>query len=255
MSPIVICRPADAQGVDTTSGTGGVNLLTDNPKEAWISGSAAEVAAILDLGSVQEIDFVYLGSVNGVVGTTWSVTYSTASASGIGATALGTTVAVMPRKRRGLMHLLTVLDAPVSARYIRVIVNQGDGGPNLTAGILRAGLSFRPQWGQEWGGGRAVVDTGTRERLPDGGFGVDLGARKSVFQWTFADLSEDEREELYAFTEDVGETVPFVMVEDVGDGVPATNEGTHWCTFDRLDYYERRAPGSSRWAFRIEQWI
>lgn len=254
MSPIVICRPHLATGVAVSAGAGGANLLTKNPKEAWISGSAAPVYAILDLGEVKEIDFIFLGAVNGIAGTSWSVTYSAASSSGAGSTALTTTTAVLPRRRNGLMNLVVKLAAPVSARYIRVTADQGSGGPGLTAGILRAGLSLQPTWGQEWGGGRAVLDTGTSERLPDGGFGIDLGARKSLFQWTFGDLSDDEREELHTFCEEVGETEPFVLVEDIGSGVPATNEGTHWCKFDRLDYYERRDPASSRWSFRVEQW-
>lgn len=254
-SPIVICRPAEAAAVTVSTGAGGDNLLTNDPKEAWISGSGGAVYAVLDLGTAQPIDFVYLGSVNGVADTSWSVSYSAANAAGTGSSALVTTVAPVPRARGGLMHLLVRLAAPVTARYIRVNADQGSGGAALTAGILRAGLSFRPEWGQEWDGGRAPLDTGTRERLVSGGFGVELGVRKSMFEWTFADLSEAEREELYAFCIDVGETIPFVMVEDIGDGVPASHETVHWCTFDRLDYYRRRDPRSSRWAFRIEEWV
>lgn len=254
-SQIVICRPAAATAVSVSIGAGKDNLLSDKPKEAWITGAVGPVYAVLDLGSVQEIDFVYLGSVNGVAGTTWAVSYSAASSTGTGSTALDTTVAPTAKTKRGLMHLLAVLPEPVSARYIRVTVDQGNGGPGLTAGILRAGLSYRPTWGQEWGGGRAVVDTGTKERLPDGGLGVDLGARFSAFQWTFGDLSDDEVEELHAFCLEVGETIPFVLAENVGSGVPATHESVHWCTFDKLDFFERRDPRSSRWAFRVEEWV
>ncbi len=254
-APIVIGRSIAATGVSVSIGSGGVNLLTDDPKEAWIAGTSGPVSAVLDLGSVKSIDFVYLGSFNGAAGATWSVTYSASASTGLGNTLLPATAAPVPRSKAGLMHLFVRASAAVSARYIRVALNQAGGGPNVTAGILRAGTCFRPAWGQEWGGGRAPIDTGIKERLPSGGFGIDPGVRKSAFQWTFGDLTDEEREELYAFCLEVGETAPFVLVEDIGSGTPATAESVHWCTFDRLDYYERRDPRSSRWAFRVEEWV
>jgi hypothetical protein len=140
----------------------------------------------------------------------------------------------------------------VSARYIFVTLT-ATGGTALQIGVFAAGLAFQPTFGREYGSGRVVTETGAKERLLSGAFGINAGVRAGGYQWTFGELTDAEVETLYDRLFEIGETVSCLMVEDP-DVHAYRNARIHWGLLGKIEAYERFAPGASRWSLRIEDW-
>jgi hypothetical protein len=251
MSNMTILRPLAPSALTVSHGVGGSNLLTPDPKEVWSGGGAAIVIDV-DLGSSKSIDTIYVGYFD-VINATWTVTggagsYTTTSHLALTGLQAVSSVAV-PKRRHGLLRLA----APVANRYIRITVNPPDGATYMI-GIVAVGLSFQPTHNREWGSGRSIIDTGTKEELLGGGFGIGEGARKAGYRWTFGDLTDAEVDALYDLALDAGETRVILVVED-----PATsaglNERIHYGLFDRIEAYERQNPDLSRWSLSMREWV
>lgn len=164
----------------------------------------------------------------------------------VGMSALSSSAA--PPRRHGLFRFPAVL-----ARFITVAFNQ-PANPILQVGLLLVGVAFQPTHNREWGSGRQIVDTGSREPLLGGGFGIGEGVRKAVFRWNLGDLTDAEVESLYDMALDRGETRPILVVEDP-DATTGLNERIHYGLFDRFDAYERLGPGRTTWALSVTQWV
>lgn len=254
MSNMVIIKPLTISAVASNNGTPS-NLLTPDPKEVFaFTGGAGQTTIDIDLGSSQSIDSFFLGFITPVgsaptVGEIQGGTaaYTTSSYATTIAPAVSS-VASPPRR-----HFFTRLAAPVTARYIRYSINVVNGTA-YTIGIAQIGLAFQPTYNKEWGSGRQVIDTGGKESLLGGGFGINEGARKAGHRWTLGDLTDAETEALYDVALDRGETRPLLVVEDpaVTTGL---NERIHYGLFDRLEPYERANPSQTRWGLSISQWV
>lgn len=116
------------------------------------------------------------------------------------------------------------------------------------------GLSFQTEYGEERGGGGIIEDTGTVERLFGGGFGIDEGVATTGYQWTFGDLQDAERRQLFQIVKRLRTTRSFLMVENPAqtDGL---NERIHWGNLRKLEAYERIDPRNSKWALSMWDWF
>jgi len=245
MSVLAIVRP---YSIVATSGTltGAPLLATPDPKEAAVATGGGGTIDI-DLGAVQLIDTLFLGYTNAAAGSTATVRYGTGGPSEQdgGTIAAAESDAIEPRR-----HFLRMFDTPFSARFLRI---SGNFAVGTVVGTVAAGRAFRPTYGQEYGGGRAVTDTGTVSRLFGGGFSIDEGARAGSWAWTLGDLTGDEVRALYALQLDRGSSRSVLVIEDPDAG-PGLNERIHWSLFSRLDRYERLDPLNTKWGFQVDDW-
>lgn len=248
MSAPIIVTPWPIASI-ASDGSGGQNLLTPSPLEIARADDAV-IQIVADLGGVRSIDCVLLGFTNAGAGATFALD-SGVSAPGQTARVSGHPFA-QSRGAPAHRHALWLPPAPFNARYLTVSAVDGAVG-QFEAAVLVPGRAFRPTRAHEWGSGRFVGDTGARERLKGGGFGIDPGVATSGWQWTFGDLLDEEVDALYAIARDRRHTGSVLVVEDP-DQTLGLNERIHWGMFDRLEAYERRAEGKTRWAFRIEDW-
>jgi hypothetical protein len=264
MASLIILAPIAASSVAISRGAGGDRLLTSDPKEAWFdSAVGSAVTLTLDLGSVQSVDSLFLGSSNAADAATWAISSGVAApteTSWIAATRMSAPYRRIgkPRMsffRRGSIVAGAFVTAPISARYIRATLIQPAGSPPLTIGNMAAGLAFQPLYGNEYGSGRATIDTGNREGLVGGGFGALIGVRKKAWSGQLGDLLDAEVDRLDDIFEDKGSTIPIVFIEGTEEiaSVPQ-QEQIHWGLFQKLEAYERQAPAVTRWAISIEEW-
>lgn len=249
MSGVLIIKPLAIAAVPTVTGTGAANLRTADPNEAWVAASTASLTMDIDMGAAVEVDSFYLGYTNAAAAASWTI------ASGTG---LGTGLVVI--KAAGPMraadsegprhHAFARLAAPVTSRYFRLTLAQSGGSP-LYAGALVIGSAFEKH--REYGAGRSVIDTGTRQDLPGGGFGMGDGAVKAQFAFSFIDVTEAEERKLWSIRKDRGLRKPLVVVEDA-DLANGLNDAIHYGVFDRFQPVEKVEADTLRWAGSILEW-
>lgn len=248
MSGASIVRPL-LFSITSTGFAGAARLTTPEPKEVAVANGGAGTLTI-DLGTAQLIDTIFVGFTNGAAGGTIQLSYGVASID----TAIGGPIAPLPtRLIKPRRHFLTQLGAPVTARYIGVAGNFAAG---FEVGIAAVGKAFTTTLGHEQGAGRPIVDTGSAARRPDGGFGIDRGVRAGGFAWTYGDLSDDERDDLYALLLEIGTSGgPVLVIEETGSVPAGAAERVHWGPFTRIEQYERKAPEAKTvWSLRMEDW-
>lgn len=230
------------------AGSGAANLLSASPREIWLAGDDGISTIDVDMGTAVDVQGLFLGFTNATTAATWKIEKGTGL--GTGLTEIMATGAFRAADSLGPGHHgFAVLDDPVNARYFRLTVTQTSVA--LRAGVLAIGRIFQAPY--EYGSGRILIDTSTREGLPDGGFGIGAGVIKSGYRWTFIDLSAADRRELWRLTSRRGEHRPVVVDEETGEGA-GLNEELHYGLFNRFEPYEREAPDQSRWALSMEDW-
>jgi hypothetical protein len=254
---MIILKPLTPSAVAVSQGTGGANLLTPDPKEVWVGGGAGAVNLDFNLGAVMPLDTFHLGFhtfpaagrlvsiTGGAAGYADAAFYDANFAGSINAPS-----AVASPLRR---HALVKLAAPVNAQFVRFTVNTFSAA-QAAIGIVSIGKSFQPTWNREKGGGRTIIDTGSIEQLPGGGYGIGAGTRKPGFRWVFGDLDDEELDQLFDLALDRGETRPVLVVEDP-DLTPGLNERIHYGLFQRFEHYERADPGKHRWSLSVVQGV
>ncbi len=247
MSVLGIIKPLPLT-IASTNLTDGARLTTVDPKEvAYLAAGPNTVAIDIDLGSIKTVSAIYLGAVSSALDFT-----VTGGAAAYTTTAVANLVTA--NKLSGLSPRKNILFfADQSWRYIRLL-SPATTAAGFEIGNVIVGDAFRPTWGHEYGGGRSVGDTGVKSRLLSGGFGIMQGARFKTWNWTLGDLTDAEVEELFSFALDVGETNPVVVCEDP-DITSNLDARTHYGLFDKIETYERLAPGLTRWNFKIEEWV
>lgn len=245
MKSMAIMRPTPISAIGGTF-EGVARLLTPDPKEAAVTAGGAKTIDI-DLGSAQAIDTLFLGYTNDSGAGSLAVTYGAGSYTTTALAAVPVAASNLFAPRR---HFVSVLDAPIVARYIRLSATFPAG---FSAGAIAVGHAFRPTWGYETGGGRFITDTGSATRLFGGGFGIDEGARVGGWKWTLGDLQNAEVDQLYAIAMDRGTTRTLLVVEDP-DQTAGLCERTHWGLFQGLDAYERVDPLNTKWALTVGDW-
>lgn len=249
MSGVLIVKPLALAAAPAVAGTGAANLVTDDPNEAWIAPSAAPIAMDIDLGAEIAVDSFYLGYTNAAPAASWSIAHGTGPGAGLvdlkpvgpmrAADSLG--------PRHHAFHRLAV---PVVGRYFRLSLAQ-DGAEPLFAGRLVIGRAFEKH--RDYGPGRLLIDTSTREDLPGGGFGFGDGVVKAQFAFSFSDLTTAQRDALYAIKWECGLRKPVVLVEDA-DAPAGLNEAIHYGVFDRFQVWERANPRDTKWAGAVIDW-
>jgi hypothetical protein len=255
MKNLLILQPTPIAAISASRGTGAANLLTPHPREVWIDSAVGSAASIdIDLGAVRVVNTICLAHVRPPhVNATWTITGGTADYTSI-AIATGATLRVPDVNGRSpaLSHAFWYGDA-VSARYLRLALTQPAGSSPLSAGVVMVGRALVPGWNHEWGSGRRPLDTGSSTALPDGGFAVVEGVRKSAWYWTLGDLTDDELDALYEVALDRGETRPLLVVEDP-DRTAGLRRRLHYGLFRQLREFERAQRNRTRWELQIEEW-
>ncbi len=230
--------------------SGGANFATPDPKE--ISTYSAGGASIeLDFGAAVTLDSFFFLVWNATLAATATVYTATAA----GGTGLVQRVAGGFRAADAVALPQRVLFrfAAVASRYWVVNVNNA-GGAALQMGAVAAGLAFEASWDKEFGSGRRLIDTAKTQPLIGGGFGVQPGARKAAYSWTFGDLTDAEVEQLWGIAYRVGNSSPIIVQEQDGATV-AANEKLHYGLFQRFEQWDRRDPNATKWSLEVEEWI
>lgn len=248
MSTIIVNPlPAVIVEADSSPGSGLDNLLTPNPREAFVSGAGGAVTVALDLQALQLVDTFLLGYSTVAEGADFRVLGGQT-----GGALLWEGKAAHSYRRTPMRHALAVLPQPVNHRYIRLQLGAA-GGPAMTIGVVAVGLSIRPGSGREYGWGRPIADTSRIERLQSGGFGIDRGVATGGLAWTMPALSDEERERLYALQLDVGIGGTVLIAEDA-EQTAALNERIHWGLLTRLETFDRNAPAEAKWPMQVQDW-
>jgi hypothetical protein len=255
MTVLIAIRPMTVTNVSSSRGSGADNLLTFDPKEVWADTAAGSASIInVDLGSVREIDTVFLGYVSpAAAAASWSITGGAAGASEVIQADDTLRVPDVADHSPASSHALW-FGAPRQVRYLAISVTQPAGSAPLTIGVLVVGKAIVTELGQEWGGGRQPIDTGTATSLPSGGFAVVEGVRKRLLNWTFGDLSVAETDQLELLALAVGETSPGLVIEDA-DRTAGLRSRIHYGLFRQWRPYERRNRKQTRWEIAIEEWV
>lgn len=250
MSGVLIIKPEPIAALAVNGGSGLNNLATPDPKEVWVAPSTALYWIDVDLGQALAIDSFALAYTNASADAVWAIQSATGMGTGVATIAnyhaMRASDSLGPRH-----HAFLRLSAPVTSRYFRILVDQGGATP-LYAGALVLGRAFEKY--RERGQDRLLIDTGNRLDLPGGGFNMGDGVVKSQFAFSFVDLSDAQRNALYAIMRDRGLRRPVVVVEDA-DLAEGQNEAIHYGVFERFQPYERVNPRKTRWAGSVLDWV
>lgn len=230
-------------------GTGGANLLTDDPREIWVDSTLGATTIDIDFGADREWDTIALINTNGTAATQISITGGAAWRAN---TYLPATVMRVPSEDVADANGPALFWSPnvITSRYIMIDLINPSGQP-LSIGKLFVGKSFRPAYPHEPGAGRPPLDSGARQRLDDGSLAVVSGRLISGYRWVFGDLGPGDLAKLWGILRRRRTTESVLLVEDPS---PAVAEGIHYGTFADLDSYERRDADKSRWALTVEDY-
>lgn len=256
MSKLMLIEPLKLAEVMASRGTGASNLGTRDPKEAYAdSQSGSPVTITVDLGSVRRIDTILMAYVrHATAGTQWTVSGGVANGNEqVLQQSVALRVPDVAGRFAATSHALWTGE-PVVVRFLTITLTQVAGAEPLTIGALVVGLAFVAALGQEWGGGRQPLDSGSATALPSGGFAVVDGARKRRGSWTFGDLTRDEADELEELALALGTTKPGVAIEDASVTV-GLRARIFYGRFEQWKQYERRNLAQTRWEVGIEEWV
>ncbi len=249
MSWHLVISPWPIAAVTPAGGTGGAMLLTPDPRETWAAADAAATSIVADLGQARSVDSIFLGFTNAGAAMSWTIEAS--AAPGGPWTLIQAAAPLRAADSLGPFHHgYAYLPAAQSWRYWRLSLSASGGAP-LEAGVLMLGEAFAKP--REVGGGRTLIDTGTRTDLVSGGFGMGGGTMKASFNWSYVDLTDAELRRLWAIGWDRGTRRPVLVVEDA-DLTAGRNEAMHYGVFDRFQAYERREADNTRWALSMVEW-
>lgn len=231
------------------AGSGAQYMATPSPREVWLAGAAGTTVIDVDLGSARPVGGVYVGFTNAAAGATWRIQSGTGLGSGLTDMLPNGTTFRHAENSDPLHPGFAWFQAPVTTRYVRVTIVQS--GAALQIGSLAIGAAIeRPH---ELNGGRGIVDTGSKEALPDGGFGTGDGVVKAAVRWTYSDIGNADLRALWAFAKRRGERRPIVAIEYPTDA-PVRSEEAHYGLFDKFEAYTREDPDATRWAMSMTEW-
>lgn len=251
MSGVLIIKPEPIAALAVNAGAGAANLATYSPKEVWVASSTDVHWVDVDMGKAIAADSFCLTYNNASVDAQWAI--HTIQSIGDQGASTGYTDWLTMRAADSLgprHHAFVRLNQTITSRFFRIIVDQGGAVP-LYTGNLIIGRAFEKY--RERGEDRTLIDTGNRQDLPDGGFNMGDGVVKSQFNFSFVDLTDAERNWLYAIKRDRGLRRPVLVVEDA-DLNAGQNEAIHYGVFERFQAYERVNPRKTRWAGSVLDW-
>lgn len=230
------------------------NLSTNDPREVYNStATSGSVLFTVDFGSNVTWDTLAFVNSNAPAGATVTIYHSTDPANyyanaPINAVIFRTASDDVPGVNGPACFVLPV---PVTARTIAFAIVLPAGSPPFSIGRLVIGRSWKPTYPRELGAGRPMIDSGSRERLVDGGLATVSGALVSGFDWTFGDLDDADLAKLWGIFRRCRTTEPIVLIEDPG---APTAEGFHYGTLAKLERFERSIQSKSRWSLKVEDW-
>jgi hypothetical protein len=245
MATMLMAKMLFGTASSVSNGTGAANVLTPDPKEVWAAPGSGNQSVNIDMGAAVTMDTFFVGFIGGTV---TSVGLFTATGLGTGTSFVQDLVlgpAGIQRRHAFLKR------AAVTSRYWTFSLF---GAPS-SVGIVAMGSAIQPTWGHEWGSGRQPIDTAQISQLRGGGFAVEPGAVKGSWQFTLGDLTDVDLKALWAMTLDIGIHSPVLAMEDPALTGQDMNDALHYGLLDRPEVYERQYPGSSRWSFRVEEWV
>lgn len=248
MSGVLIIKPEPHGAFPNAAGSGASNLLTPSPKEVWIAPNTDPVEIQIDMGAPVTIDSFFLGFTNAGAGATWAIYTNTAPGQGHAPLHGGPMRAADSLGPRH--HAFKRIAAPVTSRYFSIAVYQAGAAP-LYCGALVLGRAFEQY--RERGAGRSLIDTASRNDLPDGGFNLSDGVVKAQFAFSFIDLTDGQVHQLEAIKRDRGLRRPVLLVEDA-DLAVGQNEAIHYGLFERFQAMESVDADVSRWAGSVIEW-
>ena len=250
MRGMTILRSLPFSQVAVTGGDGVEYLTTPDPKEVWQAAAATTQYLDIDLGSLSDIDTIFIGFTNAAPDAQWSV-YRTTSLAGANPVALVAPTSLrVPGGTGARHHALALLGETATTRFLRIILAQTGAEP-IQAGVVMAGQRFDHPY--EYKAGRRPIDLSERVDLSGGGFGIGRAAIKSSFRFTFSDLDDAELDTLWQTIKAVGIQHPVLLVEG-GDGA-VTFDQVHYGLFEQFEAYERDDPADTRWALSMQDWI
>lgn len=255
MAEMILVEPIDftfggaAPSLTVSRGSGGANLLTNDPAEIWLDSALGTATIDIDFGVARQWDTIALINTNGSATTQISIT---GGATLTTMTYLAATPLRVPSEDYPDTNgpALFYSASKITGRYIRISLINPSGTP-LSVGRTCVGDSWKPSLPREFGAGRPPIDTGARQRLDDGGLAVVSGRLVSGFKWVFADLNPTDLAKLWGIIRRRRTTEPVLLVEDPS---PAVAEGVHYGTLAELESYERRDADKSRMALTVEDW-
>ena len=252
MKSLSIREPSIAFGVDSFA----ARALSEDPREGipLVQYDVGNGGADIVFNSVQYASSVFIGYIANLPAIAKIDIYGVSPSSGY--IYLGQ--AIRADARRGsLSHgFIDFARVQIKGVAFRFFVNDGPLDlSKTTVGVVSFSDNiFRSEWGYEWGAGRPLDDTSAVERLPSGSFAIDRGVVTSGYQWTFGDLSHDERERLYDIHRAVGRSRSVLVIED-DDRTPGLYERMHWGLLAKLDTYARVDPTATTWGMQVADWL
>lgn len=255
MKSLVIHEPARPIPSDLTS----QRLLSEDPREGvfGFQDGPSQAGINLNFAEPVTISAAYFGYIDNVPDDCEFFIHA-APAVGSETIALVNLTPIAKARRGGGCHIFATFP-PVSVRAVYPRLRRLYAAPFDATGIVYGtgqvfNNEFRAEWGHEWGAGRPLDDTSAVERLPSGSFAIDQGVVTSGYQWTFGDLSDDERERLYDIHKAVGRHRSVLVIED-DDRTPGLYERMHWGLLAKLDTYARVDPTATTWNMQVADWL
>lgn len=248
MQTMIIVKPIPPVAVVSQSLPTMSRALTPDPKEAFAVAPNTGVSIVLDFGAAITVDTGFVGYHTALLTQDWSLIACDASGAPTGVVVPGGLL--KPLGYGPPFHAFR-RGSPQTSRYFKFTLSAA--GVGFSVGVLAIGLAWQSTWGQEMGGGKQVIDTGSVERLFGGGFGIDDGTAADAFQWTLGDLQADEIRTLYQIVKDRRTTRTVLVVEDP-EQTDGLNERIHWGLFQKLDFFERADPANWKWSLEIADW-
>lgn len=231
MSNLIVLAPYNPSSI-TGNGDFPEAFETPDPKDV----SVGVTSVVVGLGGSFPVDTVV-------------VPYATASSgASISVSGLGSGSFLSPGAGDRKHALIHKADGPVSVSSVTVTFTG-----TVTAGVVCVGAAFKPTWDKEKGWGRRVIDTSVKRRLIGGGFGIGRGAKVAGLSWTFGDLTDTEREAMWALQLGVGQSDPICVVEDPDD-TTGLGARIHYGLFSQLEPFERQNVDLNRWQLAVEGW-
>lgn len=239
---------ADIIAVGVSPSQGAAYLGTQSPREIFVAPNTAMQLIDIDFGTAQPVDSFFIGASNARPDAIWYVQHI----DGLGGDVITTLVSAYPMRLPGQIrergHSFVQIDEPVTGRYFRFAVEQP--ATPFQIGLVRAGLAL--EWPYAYGSGRTPIDTSRITAHQDGGFGIDPGVVKTLFQWSFVDLDDATLDQLWAIAEERGESRTLIVVEGP-DAIPKST-GVHYGLFKRFEAFNREDPAMTKWALALEEW-
>lgn len=249
MIGMTLIKPALIAAVQATGSAPG-NLLSPDPKEVWTATNTSNVSIFLDLGEEVQFDALFLGFSNAAAGATIAVSRT--------ATLGGTVTAEISPSRAFRMqgggpryHHYQTFNNMVSARYLRLLINQANPAAPINIGTLIIGQRLVLPY--EYRSGRRPIDLSQITETISGGYGIDRRAIKSSFRFTLAGINDVDLDRLWAMVSEVGQSGPLIGVEGHEDN-PRYDQ-LHYGLFGTLEPYEREDAQDTRWGLVINDWI